>query len=108
MIFSEFHLGEFIRIKHGFAFKGDFFREEGKYVILTPGHFFETGGFRDRPDKDRFYVGDFPESFILPKRSLIIAMTEQGAGLLGSSALVPEDDRYLWPARCFVPVRLLV
>jgi len=95
MSFSELQLGEFIRIKHGFAFRGDFFREEGKYVILTPGHFFEAGGFRDRPDKDRFYVGDFPESFILPKRSLIIAMTEQGAGLLGSSALVPADDRYL-------------
>jgi type I restriction enzyme S subunit len=95
MSFSEVHLGEMIHVKHGFAFRGDFFRAEGKYVILTPGHFFEAGGFRDRPDKDRFYVGDFPESFILPKRSLIIAMTEQGAGLLGSSALVPEDDRYL-------------
>jgi type I restriction enzyme S subunit len=95
MSFSEVHLGEMIHVKHGFAFRGDFFREEGKYVILTPGHFFEAGGFRDRPDKDRFYVGDFPESFILSKRSLIIAMTEQGAGLLGSSALVPEDDRYL-------------
>jgi type I restriction enzyme, S subunit len=95
MSFSEVQLGDLIRIKHGFAFKSDLFREQGKYVILTPGHFFETGGFRDRPDKDRFYAGDVPEDFILPKRSLIIAMTEQGPGLLGSGALVPEEDTYL-------------
>jgi hypothetical protein len=95
MRYGQTCLGDLIRIKHGFAFKSQFFRDSGKYVVLTPGHFFEAGGFRDRPEKDRFYEGEFPDEFILPDHALIIAMTEQGSGLLGSSALVPEADRYL-------------
>lgn len=86
---------ELIQIKHGYAFKSEFFRDHGKYVVLTPGHFFEEGGFRSRPEKDRFYDGEIPEGFILPERALIVAMTEQGPGLLGSSALVPEGEKYL-------------
>jgi type I restriction enzyme S subunit len=88
-------LGDLIRVKHGYALKSEFFRETGKYVVLTPGHFFEEGGFRSRPDKDRFYDGDIPEGSILSEGALIVAMTEQGPGLLGSSALVPEDDKFL-------------
>src|SRR5271167_1178426 len=88
-------LGDLIRIKHGYTFKSKFFRDSGKYVVLTPGHFFEEGGFRIRPEKDRFYDGDIPDGFMLPERALIVAMTEQGPGLLGSSALVPEGEKYL-------------
>jgi type I restriction enzyme, S subunit len=32
---------------------------------------------------------------VLKERDLVIAMTEQGEGLLGSSALIPSDGRYL-------------
>lgn len=48
-----------------------------------------------RPGKDRFYSGDIPEEYILKEDDLIVAMTEQGPGLLGSSALIPESGRYL-------------
>ena len=34
-----------IKIKHGFAFKGEYFANEGKYIVLTPGNFHEKGGF---------------------------------------------------------------
>ncbi len=95
MTWLQVTLGDAIRIKHGYAFKGEFFRDNGRFVVLTPGHFHEEGGFRDRPDKDRFYDSDIPEDFILPEKALIIAMTEQGTGLLGSSALVPEGNKYL-------------
>lgn len=88
-------LGQAIHVKHGFAFKGVHFVAEGEHIVLTPGNFHEIGGFRARPGKDRFYSGDIPDDYILRQGDLIVAMTEQGAGLLGSSARVPEDGRYL-------------
>lgn len=88
-------LGEAFHIKHGYAFKSQFFSPRGEYVILTPGNFREEGGFRLRPEKDRFYVGDIPEGFVLREGDLIVAMTEQAPGLLGSSAIVPQAHRYL-------------
>jgi len=88
-------LGEGLHIKHGFAFLGEFFSDQGKYILLTPGNFYEEGGFKARPEKDRFYTGTFPNDYILQKGDLIVAMTEQGPGLLGSAAFIPEDNMYL-------------
>lgn len=88
-------LSKLFDIKHGYAFKGEFFASEGKYIVLTPGHFFEEGGFRDQKEKTKFYSGEIPSDYILEKDDLLVVMTEQKAGLIGSSALVPESDRYL-------------
>ena len=88
-------LGEALRIKHGFAFKGEFFADRGEYIVLTPGNFHEAGGFRLRPGKDRYYAGSIPEDFVLKPGDLLVAMTEQGPGLLGSSAIVPNGELYL-------------
>jgi type I restriction enzyme S subunit len=88
-------LSDGIHIRHGFAFKSKYFTDTGSYVVLTPGNFKEAGGFRLRPGKDRFYAGDIPEGFILGENDLIVAMTEQAPGLLGSSALIPDSGRYL-------------
>ncbi|MCE2661687.1 MULTISPECIES: restriction endonuclease subunit S [unclassified Microcystis] len=95
MTWRETTLGAGIHIKHGYAFKSEFFVNSGKYIVLTPGNFYEEGGFRLRAEKDRAYSGSIPENFILSKGDIIIAMTEQDAGLLGSSALIPENDRFL-------------
>lgn len=95
MSWTTLRLGDALRIKHGFAFKGEYFSDEGRFVVLTPGNFHEEGGFRVRPGKDRYYVGDIPGDYVLNDGDLIVAMTEQGPGLLGSSALVPEDEKYL-------------
>ncbi len=88
-------IGDYFQVKHGFALKGDFFGNDGEYIVVTPGNFHEVGGFRHRGDKEKFYTQSPPDDFILACDDLIIAMTEQGEGLLGSSALVPSDDRYL-------------
>lgn len=95
MSWRDIYLGSAIHVKHGFAFKGKHFSDQGEYIVLTPGNFKEGGGFRSRPEKDRAYSGDIPEAYVLKDRDLIIAMTEQGAGLLGSAALVPQANRYL-------------
>lgn len=88
-------LRDLLRVEHGFAFKGEYFADSGHYVVLTPGNFYEEGGFKLRPGKDRFYLGEIPERYILSKGSMIVAMTEQAEGLLGSPAIMPESDRYL-------------
>ena len=53
-------LADLFEIKHGYAFDGAFFRPDGQYILLTPGHFFEEGGFRDQKDKTKYYVGEIP------------------------------------------------
>ncbi|MBT4511782.1 MAG: hypothetical protein HOC20_06200 [Chloroflexi bacterium] len=88
-------LGEMFQIKHGFAFDGNFFELKGDFILMTPGHFNEEDGFRNQEEKTKYYTGSIPETFILREGDLLVAMTEQKAGLLGSSAFVPEPNRYL-------------
>ena len=92
---KRYKLVDLLRVKHGWAFKGEFFSETGIQSILTPGNFYESGGFKANASKDRFYIGEYPKEYLCSKGDLIVAMTEQAAGLLGSTAIVPEDNRYL-------------
>lgn len=86
---------ELCDIKHGLAFEGEFFSNEGEYVLLTPGNFYESGGYRDRGEKQKYYIGEIPRDYVLDQGDLLVAMTEQAAGLLGSPILVPESDKFL-------------
>lgn len=95
MKWEKVKLGDLFQIKHGWAFKGEYFSNEGELIIVTPGNFFEKGGFRQLAGKEKFYLGEFPNEFLLKKNDVIIAMTEQGPGLLGSPAIVPSDEKYL-------------
>jgi type I restriction enzyme S subunit len=82
-------------IEHGWAFKGEHFTKSGELLVLTPGNFIETGGFRLRGLADRYYSAEFPKKYLLSKGQMLVAMTEQAPGLLGSPAIVPEDNRFL-------------
>jgi type I restriction enzyme S subunit len=90
-------LRELCDIKHGFTFKSKYFTSKGDYVLLTPGNFYESGGYRDRGEKQKYYDGPIPNGngFVLKGGDLLVAMTEQAAGLLGSPILVPESVRFL-------------
>jgi type I restriction enzyme, S subunit len=99
-------LGDFFQIKHGFAFDGNFFKPSGEYILMTPGHFYEEGGFRDQGEKTKYFTGEISQDYILAKNDLVVAMTEQKSGLLGSSAFVPEDGRYLHNQRLGLIVNL--
>ncbi|OGS91794.1 MAG: hypothetical protein A2Z95_07740 [Gallionellales bacterium GWA2_60_18] len=95
MTWHDLNLGEAVRVKHGYAFKGEFFAKQGALMVVTPGNFVESGGFRVRPGKERYYTADFPDDYLLSEDDLVVAMTEQGEGLLGSAARVPESGKYL-------------
>jgi type I restriction enzyme S subunit len=89
-------IGNRVEIKHGFAFPSSKFNTTGDgYRLLTPGHFDECGGFREIGEKQKFFSGSLPNSYLLKKGDLLVAMTEQAPGLLGSSVIIPEDDMYL-------------
>lgn len=91
----ECKLGDLLEIKHGFAFLGEHFGSAGTHVVLTPGNFHEEGGFKERTDKVKWYSGPIPEDYVLKEGDLIVAMTEQSEGLLGSSSLIPRSGVYL-------------
>jgi type I restriction enzyme S subunit len=88
-------LGEIIHIKHGFAFKGDFFVNENRpELLLTPGNFSKNGGIQFNWSKQKFYSGKFPKEYSLKKGDLLIALTDltQSCEILGAPALIPDND----------------
>ena len=90
-------LGEFISIKHGWAFKGEYFSDSGKYILLTPGNAHETGGLKLRSGKEKYYLGEFPPDYLMKTGDMLVVMTDliQAAPILGGAIVVPEDDRFL-------------
>jgi hypothetical protein len=87
-------LGDIANIKHGFAFSSESFTTAPtQYVLTTPGNFYESGGFRDRGANTKYFRGEIPPAFIFNTGDLIIPMTEQAAGLLGSPAFIPDDGK---------------
>ena len=88
-------LGEHIQVRHGYAFQGKYFSDRGKYIVLTPGNFIDAGGFKPKSGVEKFYSVTPPSEYVLQRGDLVVAMTEQVEGLLGSSALIPVDDTYL-------------
>jgi type I restriction enzyme S subunit len=96
---------ELCDIKHGYAFESEFFSNEGDYVLLTPGSFYEEGGYRDRAEKQKYFTGEIPRDYVLTEGDMLVAMTEQAAGLLGSPLIVPESEKYLHNQRLGLVVR---
>jgi len=92
---TEGKLGSSIQVKHGFAFLGEYFGSAGTHIVLTPGNFKEEGGFTENAEKRKWYRGPIPKEYVLSAGDVIVAMTEQAEGLLGSSAIVPRSGLYL-------------
>src|SRR5690554_1338290 len=93
---KTYTLGDLIKIKHGFAFKGKYFTtDEGKSLLLTPGNFEASGGIKFNWSKQKYYTGDYPSDYILSEGDLIIALTDltQSCDILGSPAVI-KDDKY--------------
>lgn len=88
---SKLVLENEIEIKHGFAFKGEYFTErETRNILLTPGNFKIGGGFK--ADKLKYYDGPIPDEFVLEPEDLIVTMTDlsKGGDTLGYPAIVPK------------------
>jgi type I restriction enzyme S subunit len=91
-------LGDYIYVKHGFAFKGEYFTDEPTLdVLVTPGNFAIGGGFQD--EKLKYYAGPVPEDYVLTEGELVVTMTDlsKAGDTLGYPALIPASSgrRYL-------------
>lgn len=84
-------------IKHGYAFKGEFFSKDSNGIVLvTPGNFKVGGGFQEH--ECRYFTGDYPDEFVLEAGSLIVTMTDlsKNADTLGYAALIPEHSKRVY------------
>lgn len=87
-------LGDAITVKHGYAFKGEYFSDVGPGgLLVTPGNFAIGGGFQI--GKAKYYDGPMPDGFILDPGAIVVTMTDlsKGGDTLGYSAKVPNDGR---------------
>ena len=94
---TRYKLGELVNVTRGMSLPGENYSEEGELVRLTLGNFdYARGGFKENTSKDNlFYTGKVREEFIMQKGDIITPLTEQAIGLLGSTAIIPESNKYI-------------
>ncbi|MGP1346159.1 MAG: restriction endonuclease subunit S [Phycisphaerales bacterium] len=95
---ATYRLGDLCEIKHGFAFKGEYFTDqETSDLLVTPGNFAIGGGFRD--SKPKYYDGPIDEGYVLQTGELVLTMTDlsKDGDTLGYPAIIPATPgvRYL-------------
>lgn len=86
-------LGDIVDVKHGFAFKGDFFSDTPTDdILLSPGNFYIGGGFKS--DKFKYYAGSYPKEYVLNEGDIIVTMTDLSVNgdTIGYSAKVPSAN----------------
>ncbi len=90
-------LGELISITRGKGLKGAFFAEEGDYKRITLGNFdLVYGGFKeDASKKNIYYTEPVEDKYILKQGDIITPLTDLANGLIGSTAIIPESDKYI-------------
>ncbi len=88
-------LGDFIKVKHGYAFRGEsIVTEKNNQVLVTPGNFKIGGGFKF--GKMKYFIGsNYPNDYIFSSDDLIVTMTDlsKEGDTLGYPALIPEHNQ---------------
>jgi len=97
MELKKYKLGELLDVKRGASLAGEYYSTSGNYIRLTCGNFdYQNNSFKLNTSKDNlYYTGPVREEFIMKKGDIITPLTEQAIGLLGSTAIIPEDDKYI-------------
>ncbi len=97
MELKKYKLGEILDVTRGASLSGEFYATEGEYIRLTCGNFdYQNNCFKENKSKDNlFYIGAFKPEFLMEEGDIITPLTEQAIGLLGSTAIIPESDKYI-------------
>jgi type I restriction enzyme S subunit len=90
-------LGELLDVTRGMSLPGSNYATSGDLIRLTLGNFdYDGNGFKENTSKENiYYSGVVPEEFIMKAGDIITPLTEQTPGLLGTTARVPEDGKYI-------------
>ena len=90
-------LKEILEVKRGTSLSGKYYSDTGDKIRLTLGNFdYPGGGFKENTAKaDIYFTGEVKPQFILKKGDIITPLTEQVSGLLGETAIIPEDNKYI-------------
>lgn len=84
-------LSDFIRIKHGYAFKGEFITSDvTNQILVTPGNFKIGGGFKF--DKFKYLKKcNYPVEYMFAPDDLVVTMTDlsKDGDTLGYPAIIP-------------------
>ncbi|MFN7188867.1 MAG: restriction endonuclease subunit S, partial [Cyclobacteriaceae bacterium] len=89
----EHKLGDFIEVKHGFAFSGTGITDQPtRNILVTPGNFNIGGGFKN--SKFKYFNYEFPNEYILKTGDIVVTMTDlsQETDTLGYAAKIPMYD----------------
>ena len=84
-------LDNFLSVKHGYAFKGEYFSSEIQPdILVTPGNFKIGGGIK--LGRLKYYAGPVDSNFVLNERDMIVTMTDlsKQGDTLGYPAIVPS------------------
>jgi len=88
---EEVPLSDYFKVKHGYAFKGEFITPEPtKYRLVTPGNFEIGGGFKSA--KFKYYSSDvIPEDYVFDELDFVVTMTDlsKEGDTLGYPAFIP-------------------
>ena len=87
-------LGDIFKVKHGFAFKGEYFSDAPtNSFLLTPGNFSTSGGFQDI--KPKYYDGPIPDDYVLKPSQIVVTMTDlsKQSDTLGYAVSIPDDGK---------------
>lgn len=94
---EQVSLGSLVDIKHGFAFKSEFFSETPtNHQLVTPGNFAIGGGFQF--GKGKYYSGPVPQEYILKEGQVVVTMTDlsKAGDTLGYAAVIPKTEKIIW------------
>jgi type I restriction enzyme S subunit len=84
-------LGDFVNVKHGFAFKGEYITsDETSNILVTPGNFGIGGGFKAH--KLKYFNGAYPADYLFAAGDIVVTMTDlsKEGDTLGYSAKIPN------------------
>ena len=97
MQMKKYKLGKLMEVTRGMSLGGEFYSTKGELMRLTLGNFdYKNNCFKDDKSKDNlFFTGAVKPEFILKKDDIITPLTEQAIGLLGSTAKIPCDGKYI-------------
>lgn len=73
---KEYKMSDIFKVKHGYAFKGEYITNEPHGdILVTPGNFSIGGGFK--AEKFKYYTDkNYPKEYELLAGDIVVTMTD--------------------------------